>query len=78
MIYHIFEKSSVFFNVTRRSQVSLRKAEQQKYWQDARDPELTKFYTWDQVMSSDQAVREFLVHFMVHGLVFLKDIPKGM
>ena len=59
-------------------QVTLRKAELQKYWHNASDPELTKSFTWDQLMSCDQAVREFLVHFMVHGLAFLKDIPKGM
>ena len=58
-------------------QVTLRNPKTQKYWHDARDPDLTKSFMWDQVMSCDHTVREFLVHFMVYGLVSLKDVPEG-
>ena len=56
--------------------LSMRENESQKFWV-SKSAENYKFFDYSCVISNIDNIREFIAHYMVHGIAFMNGIPGG-
>ena len=58
-------------------EASVRSNKAMKYWPEPNE-EISRVHDWETVVGSAENIREFLLHFMSHGIALLEHIPVTM